>query len=223
MLTVITPTGGRPQAFALLAECLNGQTLPQFHWQIVDDCDPATRMPDMRDGISVEIIRPAWRWQPGMNTQAACMTELLGWVDTDSPVVVCEDDDWYSPRWLATCAASGVDLFGQRDSYYYNVATKRYRHIIHAPNAHCSLSGTYLSPRAQSVLSDVCQRHASRLDIELWKAAAWADLTVARFSANRPQVVGIKGLPGRPGIGIGHRETFGEPDEDAQVWGAWMG
>ena len=104
-MIVITPTGGRPEAFALLARYLNAQTLPAFRWLIVDDCDPATPVPVMRDGIEVEVIRPSWRWQPGQNTQAMCMAVALKRVPDDACVAVCEDDDWIGPTHLEMTAA----------------------------------------------------------------------------------------------------------------------
>jgi len=35
--------------------------------------------------------------------------------------------------------------------------------------------------------------------------------------------VGIKGVPGRTGIGVGHRADFGQPDPGGNTLRAWIG
>ncbi len=86
---VLTPTGARPEGLALLGEYLNAQTYEgPLTWVVVDDCDPATRIPTMRRGVDIVVVRPDWRWAPGMNTQAACMGRGLEEVPEDAVLFV---------------------------------------------------------------------------------------------------------------------------------------
>jgi hypothetical protein len=210
MLTVITPSGGRPEALAMLAQYLNAQTVREFCWIICDDCDPESPVPLMRAGIAVTVIRPRWRWQPGMNTHAASLLELIG--KANDPVVHCEDDDVYLPEHLETMAAAleSAELVGQRVSYYWNAATRRYKAI--PGSRHASLGASAMRGRAVRLLASICARQQTRLDIDLWTAFVGDRKLLDTCTA-----VGIKGLPGRGGIGIGHRPTFGDPDPDGRM------
>lgn len=216
MITVITPTGGRPESLALLAQHLNAQTVREFRWLICDDCDPASPVPQMRDGIAVDVIRPEWRWQEGLNTHARSLTALLA--QCDGPVVHCEDDDCYLPEHLATMsqALEKADLVGQRISHYWNASTKRYKAI---PGTwHASLGASAMQGRATVLLSQICALQQTRLDIDLWRSFVGRKQLLETVTA-----VGIKGLPGRGGIGIGHRLDFGEPDPDGSRLKALIG
>ena len=125
MTYVITPTGGRPQAFAKLAEYIASQDYKgPFRWIICDDCDPVS--PHPRVSFPVEHVRAPWTWT-GENTQARSMAYLLSLVPDGAAVVIAEDDDLYKPNHLTTMveALKTHDLVGQRVSYYANVKTGR--------------------------------------------------------------------------------------------------
>lgn len=219
MLVLITPTGGRPEGMALLAGYLNAQTFQgPARWVIVDDCDPATPAPSVRAGIEIEVVRPAWRWQPGMNTQAASMTAALQRVPADATVAVLEDDDAYLPGHLDSvlAALAGAELAGERLARYYNVATGRCREL--PGQFHASLASTAARGRALALLREICAASSRRIDMDLWQAFRGAKALLA--STN---VVGIKGMPGRGGIGVGHRDAFGDPDPSGQVLAQWLG
>lgn len=218
MLTIITPTGGRPWAFARLAEYINAQTYTgDIRWIVVDDCDTMTPIPRMRDGIIVEAIRPDWRWQPGMNTQAASMALALSSIE-DGPVLVMEDDDAYLPDHIETMlqALATVELVGERNARYYNVATRRCREI--GGHYHASLASTALRGAALTTLREVCAASSRRIDMDLWRL-----FTGPKRLLETTNVVGIKGLPGRGGIGVGHKANFGDPDLGGATLIQWLG
>lgn len=205
----ITPTGNRPEGLALLAEYLNAQTYAgPLTWIIVDDCLPLTGSPNTREGIQVRRIFPRWTWAPGQNTQASCMDRALDEVPDDAVLFVLEDDDILLPGYIETMldALGDNDLIGERDSRYYNVATRRWRTL--PGTTHASMASTVCRGDALELLRKICSSGASRgLDVTLWQ----------RFKGGKrlldtQNVVGIKGLPGRPGIGVGHRARFGVPD-----------
>ncbi|WP_420465620.1 glycosyltransferase [Panacagrimonas sp.] len=215
MITVVTPTGGRPEALARLATYVNAQTVREFKWIMCDDCDPASQVPQMRDGITVEVIRPQWRWE-GQNTHARSLIELLK--TCEGPVIHCEDDDVYLPDHIATMlqALRTADLVGQRVSHYWNAATRRYRAI--PGTYHASLGASAMQGPATILLRMICGQQQTRLDIDLWRSFSGRKSLLDTTTA-----VGIKGLPGRAGIGVGHRENFGEPDPDGRMLKALIG
>lgn len=218
MIYLVTPTGARPEGMALLAGYVNDQTYAgPMCWIVVDDCDPATQLPAMRDGLTVEVVRPAWRWSPGMNTQAASMAAGLARVPDDALVLVLEDDDAYLPDHIAATVAAlqQTELTGERVARYFNVATGRGRAI--PGTRHASLASTGCRGGALALLKHLCAAGSRRIDIDLWTQYRGSK----RLTAGE-NVVGIKGMPGRAGIGVGHRLGFGEPD-DGTVLAEWLG
>jgi hypothetical protein len=212
----ITPTGCRPEGLALLAEYLDAQTHPgPLIWIVVDDCDPPTRVPRTRAGITVELVRPDWRWEPGENTQARCMAEGLKWVGFEDRVMVLEDDDIYLPGHVSNVLSwlERAELVGERDSRYYNVATSRWR--VLPGKYHASMCSVACKGAATDHLLQLCQGGGKMLDMRLWRT-----FNGPKKLLDTHNVIGIKGLPGRPGIGVGHRRNFGTPDMDdhLRVW-----
>lgn len=219
MLYLLTATGARPEALALLASYINAQTYTgPMRWLICDDCDPASPVPAVREGIEVEVIRPDWRWRPGVNTQARAMAELLGRVPAGAAAVVCEDDDVYLPEHVATMvtALERAELVGQRVSLYANVATGRCREIPGV--CHASLGATALRGAAVAFLGFVCRTRSDRLDMTLWR-----NYKGRKALLDTRTSIGVKGLPGRGGIGVGHRDNFGDPDPTGEVLVDWIG
>lgn len=200
MLTVITPTGGRPEAFAVLAECIRRQTSRDFEWIVVDDCDPATEVPQVHDRITV--IRPEPRWQPGQNTQAR---NLLAGIEVASgdAVAVMEDDDWYCDGWVQQCIdwMAEHELAGEVDSHYYNLSNGTGKAM--GNTRHASLCATVCRGGALRELVEICRDGGKHIDCRLWQRGG-------HLEPWRGRVVGLKGQPGRPGIGVGH-QLVGQP------------
>lgn len=215
----LTPTGARPEGLALLGEYLNSQTYQgPLTWIIVDDCIPPTRIPKTRPGIDVIRVLPAWQWQPGTSTQAACMAAGLQDVPDDAVLFILEDDDVYLPGYVETMleAMAEVDLAGERDARYYNVETARHRVI--PGKVHSSMASTVCKGGALALLRRLCSSGPGRmLDVNLWK-----QFRGDKRLMHSHNVVGIKGLPGRPGIGVGHRRRFGVADT-GDTLRAWAG
>lgn len=212
----LTPTGGRPEGLALLAEYIDGQSHEgPGKWIVVDDCDPASYVPETR--FETEVIRPNWRWRPGMNTQARSMAALLARVPDDATVLVFEDDEIYLPGHIENLLAEleTADLVGERVSRYYNVASARWK--LMPGNYHASLATVGVKGEALALLRDICRRGSRRLDMELW-----GQYEGPKRLIDTANVIGCKAMPGRNGIGVGHRPTFGEPDTTG-VLRQWAG
>lgn len=221
-LTVITPTGARPTAFALAERWMSRQTYRgPLQWVVIDDCLPRTRCT-----MEQQVILPNWTWGPGQNTQAANLLLGLRAARYDK-VIIIEDDDWYGPAYLDVMGArlDEADIVGEMNARYYNAATRIY-HI--SPNiAHSSLCQTGLRATALPILMYACQSGRRWLDIDLWKGSAGADLNRRMYPPQVPPLsIGIKGLPGRPGIGIGHRMRSSPvflTDHNLEVLRSWIG
>lgn len=221
MIYLLTPTGGRPEAFALLVRYIVTQNYrDEMHWVVVDDCEPETKMPERLPWhIRVELVRPQWRWQPGVNTQAACLMVGLAHVPEDARLLIIEDDDVYLPQHVANMAGAleHYELVGEQVAKYYNIATQRQRSI---PSArHASLASTGVRGGALSALRAIVGGGSTTkgIDFKLWQSYKGRKRLL-----DTQNVIGIKGLPGRAGIGVGHRATFGTPD-NADVLGSWIG
>lgn len=218
MLTIITPTGNRPKAFSLCETMMARQTYAgKVRWIIVDDGTPSQDVSFQRDGWKVKVVRPKPLWKKGNNTQARNMLAGLAHVSSDDVVVIVEDDDYYHPTWLDVIAIQSrhAELVGETCARYYNVATGRYGEMTNSH--HASLCASAVRGSAIDTLRDVCDEKCKFIDVELWRRVSDSHL----FSGHR--VVGIKGLPGRDGIGIGHRATFGSVDAEGNILRGWIG
>jgi hypothetical protein len=219
MLTLLTATGARPQAWAICERLMQRQTYAgAVRWVIVDDGEAAQPIAFARYGWALEVLRPRPYWRAGQNTQARNLAAGLARIGADERVLVIEDDDWYAPDWLAHAAAQldRGELVGEGRARYYNVATHVGRQLSNA--GHASLCCTALRGRALELLRQVVRTHPKFIDLELWKRHRRGIV----FDGHR--VVGIKGLPGRGGIGMGHRAEFrGTADADGALLREWVG
>jgi hypothetical protein len=220
MLQILTATGARPEAWRLCERYMRRQDYEgPVRWIIVDDGEHPQLCGFERAGWCLEWVRPLPRWAPGDNTQARNVLAGLALVDPVAPLVIVEDDDWYAADWLTTCARElrDAELVGEMCSRYYNVATRVARPLTN--RSHASLCSTALRGPAVAVLRDCCRSREKFLDLALWRARG-----PRKRLFNGGRVVGIKGLPGRAGIGIGHRATFqGLPDAAGKILRNWIG
>lgn len=199
MLSVLTPTGDRPDAFADCIEMMRAQDYRgPVRWVVVDDGHEMTPTPEI-EGWEVVHLRPFPRWRKGQNTQARNL--LIGLHHVTDRVVVVEDDDSYAPWWLSRCDAwlDAADLVGEAPSLYRHL-NGREKNM--GNTEHASLCSTALKGPAIADLRRVCREQLKFIDMRLWRDFAGSK----RIHPPEPRgVVGIKGRPGRPGIGIGHR------------------
>lgn len=198
-LTALTPTGARPEAFAECVRQMRAQTLGAVRWVIVDDGPEPMPTPEV-PGWDVIHLRPEPCWRPGQNTLARNI--LHGLPHCTDRVAVIEDDDQYAPWWLSACALrlQVAELVGESHSLYRNRATGGTREM--GNRYHASLCSTALRGPALEALARICREGGLMLDLRLWRCFTGPK----RLYAPEPRgVTGIKGWPGRPGIGMGHR------------------
>jgi hypothetical protein len=269
MLTVITPTGDRPQAFALCCKYMLRQTLPagEFFWVIVNDGREELIFPDdffatylgMRTIIiGIKHHQPAGVHTLNSNLSIALESRLL----PQGIFAIVEDDDWYHPRYLERIAAqfsrwpyhhtgcgpwldaddkpidAPLDLLGESPSLYYHLPTRQY--AIQANTHTPALCSTAFSARLIPKIIELCRDPNPSVDYRLWTLAHSAtDIQSCNLPVREPgndaddgvidarYVVGLKGLPGRPGIGGGHvlagpAESW-KPDPDGTILRRFIG
>ncbi len=219
MLTLLTATGARPAAWALCERWMARQDYEgPVRWIIVDDGPEPQPVTFRREGWQLVLVRPSPHWAPGQNTQARNLLKGLAAVGPDERLVIIEDDDWYAPDWLTTVAAEleHAELVGEHRARYYNVEQRRGRQL--ANTGHASLCSTAMRGAALRDFGDACRSRPKFIDLELWRRPRDRRL----FGGHR--VVGIKGLPGRGGIGMGHDPDFkGADDASGDLLRHWVG
>jgi hypothetical protein len=219
VIQLLTATGMRPEAFALCERWMAAQSYNgPATWFIVDDGVDRQALPNLSKSWNIEYLRAAPFWQPGQNTQARNLLVGLQAVDPAVPVAMIEDDDYYAPDWLDTVLheLECAELVGEQLARYYNVTLRRGMQLNN--KRHASLCATALRDGALATFERACKVAPKFIDLELWHHHRDKHL----FRGNR--VVGIKGLPGRGGIGMGHRSDFkGELDLDGALLRSWIG
>lgn len=212
---VITPTGGRPEALANLRDYLDRQTYEGFiRWIVVNDVDPVLQIP-ASDRVCIIERYPRWNGLPtlGLNLAHALHASRGDFC------VVMEDDEWYAPGYiermvegLLTC-----DLFGLAPSIYYHVGRRLWRPCQN--KLHASLATTGWRKHMNNVVAKVALNNDRFLDIKLWSIQA-ARRTIVPMDGLS---VGIKGMPGRVGLGAGHRLKTGRKDPTLDNLRKWIG
>lgn len=184
-------------------------------WHVVDDGV---------DEMPVTFKRPGYDLRPyrlpasSENTQGRNLIHLLAQVDPGQPITVWEDDDWYDPLWLETVVREidKAELIGEPLARYYNVKQRRYKRFNNMQ--HCSLRCSAMRGSAVTKFRQTLERPELFYDIRLWREFAGS-----KHLIKSELTVGIKGMPGRAGIGGGHREMWGQLDTNLDVLRKWTG
>lgn len=216
-VTLITPTADQPTGLALLERYMARQTAPWHQWIVTDDGDvPATLTMGQQ-----HIVRA--RWEEGARSLAGNIRAAIPHVTGDA-VLIVEHDDWYSPEHVATCVANlaRAPLTGSRAQRYYNVSARAWITMKNVGSALCNTAlRAELVPELDRAAALAHSLDSIGLDRIFWEANLSAGLVT-----DQQTVVGIKGLPGRKGLGLGHR-PHGRPgwhhDPRGDVLRQWVG
>lgn len=224
MISLLTPTADQPIGFAQCEVYMRRQTvwgqLP-LQWIVVDD-----GLTPILPTCGQTYIR---RMRAPQESGAAslCRNLLAGLPAVEGDVLcVIEHDDWYSPRHVEQLLAQLADpqalIAGDAQQRYYNVARRLWR--IYANRGSC-LCQTGLKRKVLSHLTRAAQRCLAH-DSYGVDATLWGSLPTETWRLDPSStVVGIKGLPGRAGLGVGHRPHGPEwkPDPACKQLRAWVG
>lgn len=220
MLTLLTATGARPEAWRICEQLMERQTYTgPVHWIIVDDGPEAQPLRFDRKGWVVTYVRPLETWKPGQNTQARNLREGMRSVQAEDRLVIIEDDDAYHPQWLERVDQwlRTHDLVGEAPARYYNIKTRRAKQLHN--RQHASLCSTAMKGAALDTFRRELKPGVQFIDLNLWK-----NFRGSKALYPTEMVAGIKGLPGRLGIGMGHKADFvGQFDEGGSILRQWTG
>jgi hypothetical protein len=229
MITLITPTRDRPEAFALCEKYVARQTYKgPLQWIVVDDGD----VPAKTTMGQTYLRRPV---SGSPNTLAPNLLEAIKHIDPSTEAVFfIEDDDWYSPGYIDGLLPhlKGREIVGLGCHRYYNVSTRRWK--IFSNSIYAGLCVTAIAPSMLGWLTQSCKGAIEDND-------PWVDLRLWCANPKYPQrnhnsyvlpnyglSVGIKRMPGRTGLGSGHgvndpADFFIHFDEHGQLLQVWTG
>lgn len=200
---VMTVTSDRPVAVQLLKKYLARQSFAgHVLWVVVDDGrEQADLSYDFPSNISIEHRRlgPAGS---AFTSFRKNMSKALSSLPAPYTVIM-EDDEWYGPRWVEAMVSmldGGAKIAGETRAIYYNVRARLFRRWNNL--RHASMCQTaFRSDMAPDLLRHMSKNPTVMLDKVFWKHGYAEGKLVKPFN----QCVGIKGVPGKNGIGTGHR------------------
>lgn len=232
-VTLITPTRDRPEAFELCRHWMARQDFRgEVQWIIVDDGDtPAFHgMPPayirLHSGAlwHVDYLR-----RPPSALPCTLVENLLAAIPMvrGGKILIIEDDDWYAPHYIEIMAGllGANAVVGETYAHYYHVGERRYGIM---PNTrHACLARTGLQAGALWALARAAEEAQAAgdfwVDLRLWRQVG-VDVGPVQLVPWRGLGVGIKGLPGRGGLGAGHVQGFLQnADTDLRVLRSWVG
>jgi len=212
---LITPTGARRDQFALCAKWMKRQTYSDdVVWVIVDDAYPVTTNnvgEGFKDKWTIVRIHPTPIWA-GENTQGRNIKAGIDFVKENykreevSAIFIIEDDDFYKPHYLQRMMElkGTFDIWGETNTIYYNVGCRRF--ADNNNKAHSSLFQTAFTYDVIPVL----EMYYSHKFID---AAIWAAVRNRFLFHDGTLSIGMKGMPGRGGIGAGHSKAMTMPSD----------
>jgi hypothetical protein len=211
-IALITPTGARPKQIGLCAKFMKQQDYDgEVLWIIVDDAVPVTTdiiTDDFRKGWRIIKLYPEPRWKKGDNTQARNLLAGVNEVKKHKvdAIFIIEDDDYYSPRYLRVMMRKikGYDVAAEAYTVYYNPVKRGYLRNVN--DRHASLFQVAFVPDLLPVFKKVCETKVRFIDIDFFRTLSFSNpKKKINIFNNLDLAIGIKGLPGRAGIGMGHR------------------
>ena len=219
-ITAITLTGDRPEAFRLCNRWVMQQTVKPDQWIVIDD----GKTPMQADALPnyAQYIRREPQKSDPQHTLCLNMKEAMPYIKGDV-IAVLEDDEYYAPRYIETMAGilEEYEIVGIGRSKYYHLPFAGY--IRHMNLNHASLAQTAFRKSLIPMVAGLLEGN-SFLDLRLWEkfngaktplcdATNLKELERATDKGNgvifddgdqNCLYIGMKGLPGRAGIGSGH-------------------
>jgi len=215
LITVITPTGDRPEAFALCERWMSQQTYTgQIQWIVVDDGVEPTAC---TMGQQYILQRPMQHHSLCRNLRAA-IPHIKG-----ECIFVVEDDDYYAPHYLSTMVGrlQRADLVGEFGAKYYYLRHKSYRHN-HQSEHHASLCRTGMTRAVLQTLERSAQGWHPSVDLRLWRAWRGSTFTWRDADGTQSLCVGMKGVEGRQSRGWKPSRNA-VADADLKTLEKWVG
>lgn len=218
-ISIVTPTADQPTGLRLLEGYVARQTLQPFEWIVSDDGTQPARL------TAGQLHLTRQRTAEGAASLAGNLLAALERVSGDV-VAVFEHDDWYRPDHLAVQMAQlrgSRKAAGAGQQRYYNLAARKFIVMRNVGSALCNTVFTVdLIPAMQAACRRAQQRDSYGIDRMFWDSLSIRHKAVHGTDT----VVGIKGLPGRPGLGLGHRpdnRPGWKADPELKQLAEWVG
>jgi glycosyltransferase involved in cell wall biosynthesis len=222
-ISIITPTADQPTGIALLEKYVSRQTVQPDQWIVADDGTvPATLT------LGQEHIIRARKQEGGASLGGNVLAGMEA--ATGDVIIILEHDDWYAANHIELCVEKlkTAQVCGAVWQRYYNV---EFQASIVMRNIGSSLCNTAfrksLSDRMRRAAGKAINARAIGLDRMFWDDVIRTLLPHDIAIHDRNTVVGIKGLPGRKGLGMGHNPQAGsrrwDYDKDFTQLRAWIG
>lgn len=221
MLFALTYTGDRPIQFALCERMMSRQTIKPDLWLVSDNGNhPALCT------MGQTVLRHRANENPSLRENLlAGLNGLreIGVTPRDC-IAIFEDDDWYSPHYLRWMTGSLFvhPLAGEGESLYYHVVRRAYWFTGNRNHASMCATG-FTGAILDEVIAAVRACPDQMVDLAAWRALS-SKGHVSHPGASRVHV-GIKGIPGRPGVGVAHDPSvrYYTDDPDLSVLRQWVG
>lgn len=223
MIALITPTGARERQIKLCTAFMREQNYKgDVLWVIIDDSLPITTndIDGFNENWRIVKIYPEEKWMVGKNTQARNLRLGIEEVKKYNveAVFIIEDDDYYSSQYLRVMMEKlqGYHLVGEVPTIYYNVIRRAWRYMKNTK--HSSLFQTAFTPELLPLFEKSCSIDSLKfIDLKFYLAVSNERKYKINLFSHENLAIGIKGLPGRMGIGVGHNDHLNLiPDPD---WG----
>ncbi len=207
-LTLITPTGDRPESFALCEKWMSKQTYSEeYQWIVVDDGLIPTKVT-----MNQQYIRRSSDTKIHTLTAnlRAALRECKG-----EKVLIIEDDEWYHPNYLKVMSERLDDheLVGTGMARYYYIRERLYREF--PEHTHSSLCRTGFRKSLIEKVFALCQTSDPSVDMRLWESVKGY-----REETDVPLVIGFKGMPGRK---VKRGKAKGIEDSNLSKLKEWIG
>lgn len=209
---IVTPTRDRNLVIHLLARWLRQQTVKPDRWIVVDDGEtPIEFEPPM-----THLVRRLRGKNEPVHSLCLNLRQALPYLVGDH-FFICEDDEYYAPTYIETMLSHFNEwppqgpqniAVGIGYSKYYHLGLKS--PFVHENMRHASLAQTAFSAAGiVEFIRALEDPNEKFIDIRFWKRVlsrgiVWRDGEHFDGKAGA-QYVGMKGLPGLPGIGFGHK------------------
>lgn len=214
-ISLITPTADQPLGIMLAEQYMARQTIGFHEWIVADDGTVPARLTMNQK----HVVRPR-RYEGGASL-ANNVLDALAHV-TGDVVVIVEHDDHYHPRHLEVSRdrLERAEATGAGWQRYYNVHHRCHKLMKNVGSALCNTAFRVALMPAMEEAAERCRRSgAIGLDRMFWDS-----LKEGADVHDEHTVVGIKGLPGRPGLGIGHRpDNTWNMDPNLEQLRQWIG
>ena len=196
IITAITPTGDRPLPFTLCQYWMSKQTLKIDQWIVVDDGKIPTE-----PKVGMEYIRREPQPDDPERTLIENLRAAIPYI-RGNKILIIEDDEYYAPGYVEEISSrlNHHEIVGIGRSKYYHLPSGYFAHLANTHQsslAEMAFSRTFLSEFRNFLTGNLY------LDMRIWRAV---DRRRAHlfFDDKKPLHVGMKGMPGRHGIGGGH-------------------